>query len=228
MKRNYLRYVKIVGTMHVSPQSREEVHDTIEECSPDAVALEIDEARLYGVLGGRRSGLMESLTHGAAGLLNYVLATLEWKLGDEFGMSPGEEMAVAYETALQLGISVYLIDQDVRLTLSRLLGAPMREKVLLALESVVGLFGASSIVDEDILSMDGMREILREFKSRYPYLYTVLIEDRNRVMAANLVHIVEELRRRVARPKVVAVVGMGHVEGLSHLLNSWVTVGEHL
>ena len=43
---NSPRYVKLIGTMHVSPRSREEVIRTILEERPHAVAIELDGAFL--------------------------------------------------------------------------------------------------------------------------------------------------------------------------------------
>jgi pheromone shutdown protein TraB len=48
------------------------------------------------------------------------------------------------------------------------------------------------------------------------------VEERNEIMARNLKAIVDELKRRgVKKPKVVAVVGLGHKKGIEKLLNSY-------
>ncbi|HDZ35823.1 MAG TPA: conjugal transfer protein TraB [Thermococcus sp.] len=217
---SYLRYVKVIGTMHVSPKSREEVIRTILEERPHAVAIELDRARFLAMNANRKMALEEALRLGKRGLINYVLAKVEEKLGKEFGMKPGEEMRAAISAAQTLGVPLYLIDEDINLILAKIAAAPPREKFLMALESLgvflpLGAYGSPSDV------MGDYKVMMMQFKRRYPYLYRVLVEERNEVMARNLISIVDSLKARgVKRPKVVAVVGLGHKPGIEHLLNS--------
>jgi len=217
---SYLRYVKVIGTMHVSPKSREEVIRTILEERPHAVAIELDRARFLAMNANRKMALEEALRLGKRGLINYVLAKVEEKLGEEFGMKPGEEMRAAISAAQTLGVPLYLIDEDINLILAKIAAAPPREKFLMALESLgvflpLGAYGSPSDV------MGDYKVMMMQFKRRYPYLYRVLVEERNEVMARNLISIVDSLKARgVKRPKVVAVVGLGHKPGIEHLLNS--------
>jgi len=220
---SYLRYVRVIGTMHVSPRSREEVMREIEKIRPNVVALELDPLRFQGILSGKKAELRESLALGRAGLVSYLLTKFEEKLGEEFGMSPGGEMLAAIESARTLGVPVALIDEDIRLIMSKILQAPAREKLFLALEGSIffipGL-GGEVATDSDVLA--SYEDMMHEFRLRYPYLYHVLVEERNRIMAANIRRIVDDmLRRGVRKPKVVAVVGMGHKKGIERILNSW-------
>ncbi len=64
---SYLRYVRLIGTMHVSPQSREEVIRTILSERPHAVAVELDRARFLAMGEERRLSLEESLRFGRRG-----------------------------------------------------------------------------------------------------------------------------------------------------------------
>ncbi|WP_297091814.1 TraB/GumN family protein [Thermococcus sp.] len=215
---SYLRYVKLIGTMHVSPKSREEVIRTILTERPHAVAIELDRARFLAMNENRRLTLEESLRFGRKGVINYALAKVEEKLGEEFGMKPGEEMKAAISAAQTLGVPLYLIDEDINLILSKILAAPVREKLLMALEAL-GLFlpvGGGHTSDP----MAEYRVMMVQFRRRYPYLYRVLVEERNEVMARNLISIVENLKLRgVKRPRVIAVVGLGHKPGIEHLLD---------
>jgi len=215
---NYLRYVKLIGTMHVSPRSREEVIRTILGERPHAVAIELDRARFLGMERNVELTLEDSLRMGRAGLINYALAKVEEKLGETFGMAPGEEMKAAIESAKLLGIPLYLIDEDINVILSKIASAPFREKLLMALEglSVFLPLGKAEVGDP----MEEYRTMMVEFRRRYPYLYRVLVEERNEVMARNLIAIVDSLLARgVKRPKVIAVVGLGHKPGIERILN---------
>jgi pheromone shutdown protein TraB len=219
---SYLRYVKLIGTMHVSPKSRDEVLRTILSEKPHAIAVELDRARFMAMTGGEKRGLSleESLKYGRKGLVNYLLAKLEEKLGEEFGMAPGGEMMAAVEASRLLGVPLYLIDEDINLILGRILAAPFREKALLALESLAVLLplGAGRGTEEDL--MGEYRVMMLQFRRRYPYLYRALVTERNEVMARNLISIVDSLLAAgIKRPRVVAVVGLGHRNGIEHILD---------
>ena len=214
---NYLRYVKIVGTMHVSPKSREEVARTIISERPHAVAIELDRARFLAMETNVELTLKDSLRLGRRGVINYALAKVEEKLGEAFGMSPGEEMRTAIDVSRSLGIPLYLIDEDINLILAKIASAPLREKILMALEglSVFLPRGRTELADP----MEEYRWMMLEFRRRYPYLYRVLVEERNEIMARNLMAIVNSLLSAgVKKPKVVAVVGLGHKPGIERLL----------
>ncbi len=213
---NYLRYVKLIGTMHVSPRSREEVIRTILEERPHAVAVELDRARFLAMQRNVELTLEDSLRMGKAGLINYALAKVEEKLGETFGMAPGEEMKAAIESAKLLGIPVYLIDEDISVILAKIASAPLREKLLMALEGL-SVFLPLGKAEGDVL--EEYRTMMVEFRRRYPYLYRVLVEERNEVMARNLMAMVDSLLAREKRPRVIAVVGLGHKPGIERILN---------
>ncbi|NJF24386.1 TraB domain-containing protein [Thermococcus sp. Bubb.Bath] len=220
---SYLKYVTLIGTMHVSPRSREEVLETIERERPTAVAVELDPLRFRGITSGVKAGLKESLQFGRSGLVSYLLTKFEERLGEEFGMAPGGEMLAAIEAAGRLGVPLILIDEDIRMIMSKILAAPIRERLLLALEGLSFFFpGVGSAAAEELGDpVESYREMTLEFRNRYPYLYRVLVKERNAVMARNLISAVDEFRMRgIKRPRIVAVVGLGHREGIAHLLDS--------
>ncbi len=216
---SYLRYVKVIGTMHVSPESRREVMETILRERPSAVAIELDRLRFHSLNASVKPELKEALRLGRGGLVQYVLAKVEEKLGEEFGMMPGGEMRGAVEAAALLGVPLYLIDEDIRLITSKLLAAPLREKLFLLLEALA-VFLPIGAVSEEGNPMEDFKLMMTRFKLRYPYLFHVLVEERNEVMARNLMRIVDELLTREAKPRVIAVVGLGHKSGIERILNS--------
>ncbi|MDV3104320.1 TraB domain-containing protein [Thermococcus waiotapuensis] len=217
---NYLRYVKVIGTMHVSPLSREEVVSAIKKERPTAVAVELDPLRLHSLLSGERADFVTSLKLGRGGLVGYLLTKFEEILGREFGMEPGGEMIAAVKAAREMGIPLYLIDEDIRTILTKILAAPRREKLLLLLEGFSVFLPRVDGAETLASPMEDYRWMTLEFRRRYPYLYRVLVEERNAIMARNLVSIVRNLLAVTRKPKVVAVVGLGHREGIERLLNS--------
>ncbi|RLF78000.1 conjugal transfer protein TraB [Thermococci archaeon] len=217
---NCLRYVKLIGTMHVSPRSRDEVREKILKERPSAIAIELDRNRFYAMQNPQRVNLGDALRSGRRGLLQYVLFKVEERLGEEFGMVPGGEMREAITLAQIFNIPLALIDEDINLITMKLLKAPFREKLFLLLESLaVFLSFAPSKESSDI--MEDYKPMMVAFKRRYPYLFHVLVEERNEIMARNLRGIVMDLKARgIKKPKVVAVVGLGHKKGIERILNS--------
>jgi len=214
---NYLRYVKLIGTMHVSPRSREEVLRTILSERPTAVAVELDRARFLAMERELKFTLGDALSLGRRGLINYALAKVEEKLGESFGMAPGEEMKAAIEAAKVLGVPLYLIDEDINVILEKLSRTPLREKILMTLEglSVFMPFGKAELGDP----LEEYHWMMLEFRRRYPYLYRVLVEERNKIMANNLRAVVDSLfTSGVKKPRIIAVVGLGHKPGIERLL----------
>ncbi|USS40435.1 TraB/GumN family protein [Thermococcus aggregans] len=219
---SYLRYVKIIGTMHVSPKSRSEVRELILKEKPDAVAIELDMGRFYALQSPKRMTFQEALKLGRKALLGYLLMKVEEKIGEEFGMKPGEEMLEAIHTASLLGVPLYLIDEDIQSIMGKLLKAPLREKILLLLESSLVFLPIAPEGESPEDIMESYKLMMHRFRLRYPYLFKVLVEDRNKTMARNLKAIVDGLKMKgVKKPKVIAVVGLGHKKGIERLLNSY-------
>lgn len=219
---SYLRYVKIIGTMHVSPRSREEVRQLILKENPDAIAIELDKQRFYALKSSKKLTLQEALKLGRKALLAYILMKVEEKIGEEFGMKPGGEMEEAIQMAGFLRTPLYLIDEDIQIIMGKLLKAPFREKLLLLIESALVFFPIAPIEGESENIMESYKIMMYRFKTRYPYLFKVLVEERNEIMAKHLKFIVDELKKAgIKKPKVIAVVGLGHKKGIEKILNSY-------
>ena len=217
---SYLRYVKVIGTMHVSPESKERVRKTILKEKPHAIAIELDKRRFYAIQNPQKMSFEDAVKYGRRGIIQYILTKVEEKLGKEFGMMPGGEMMEAITLAGLLGIPLYLIDEDINVITMKILKAPFREKMLLILESLAVFLPLPRKGEERDLLKD-FKIMMIQFKRRYPYLYRVLLEERNEIMGRNLMAIVDSLKAKgIKKPKVIAVVGLGHKKGVERILNS--------
>lgn len=194
---SYLRYVKIIGTVHVSPESVREVRETIIREKPDAIALELDYPRLLALLRRERLTLPQALKLGKMGIFGFILQELEMFFGRSFGESPGEEMIEAYKAAASLGIPVYLIDKPVNETLAGMLSSPPIEKLRFGIEVLASLLpGKLKELDYSYL--------MKEFREKFPHMYKVLVEERNLYMAINLMRIVDSLLEKKKKVKYLA------------------------
>ena len=109
-----------------------------------------------------------------------------------------------------VGADVWLADRDIRTTLSRAwhsMGWWTRIKLLSQL--LVSMGQTEDITEEEIERMkqqDVLESLLSEVGRSMPMLKTILIDERDRYLAAKI--------RQAPGRKIVAVVGAGHVPGI--------------
>ncbi len=221
--------VVIIGTSHIASESLREIKKTFESFKPEVVAVELDIKRLHA-LNSKQPQKMSFSAVRRIGFKGFLFAVLgryaQQKLGSAVGVSPGSEMKLAVDLAYKNGAVVALIDQDIEITLKRFSKAlTWRERFRFfadILKSVfrrkkavsdLGLKGKTfdlSKVPEDEL----VRKLIRQFKRRYPNIYKVLVDDRNKVMASNIVRLMHDFPDK----RVLVVVGAGHEFDLLNLV----------
>jgi pheromone shutdown-related protein TraB len=221
----------IVGTSHIAFQSVDEIQQTFEQVQPDIIALELDYKRMYSLTHKPKKRGPSILMITRIGLQGFLFSVIgqyvQKKLGDRVGIQPGSEMLTGLNLARQHTIPVALIDQDIEITMRRLSKAiGWRERFRIFKDIVTGaLFGKKEMQELGIESIDLARvpepgvvdKLIGELERRYPALYRVLVEERNRVMARNL----GMLMMRNPGKKILAVVGAGHEDELRELVQHY-------
>lgn len=209
----------IVGTAHVSEKSVQEVVSTIEEKKPDIVAVELCPARYRSLTGQEEEKeikISELLSGGKLYffLVQWFLAYIQKKIGDEMGVKPGSEMLAAIEAAKRTGARVALVDRDVGITIQRFWSAMgFLDKIRLIGSLIPAAFGwgEEEIDIDSITEQDVVSQMISEFRKISPAAANVLVDERDAYLARNL-HLLSKQGR------VLAVVGAGHKEGiLKHL-----------
>jgi pheromone shutdown-related protein TraB len=203
----------VVGTAHVSKKSIEEVEEVILTEKPDAVAVELDRKRYLDLVKKKRAeiSLVDVIKRGEAHLLLFqlLLSYFQRKIGEKFGVKPGEEMLKAIECAKRVNADVLLIDRDITITFKRFWASlSVFEKLKLLFSLIKGLFSESDVDVEKILEEDVLTSLVSEFQKISPNAARVLIEERDAFMAANI------LKASSNYKKIVAVVGAGHKKGM--------------
>lgn len=211
----------LVGTAHVSDKSVAEVSQVIEREKPDIVAVELDGAR-YKALKGEEEvkdiNIKEMLTGGKfyQFLLHWLLAYIQKKIGSDTGVKPGAEMLSAIELAESSGARVALIDRDIQITLGRFWNLMSFFEKLKLFGSLVGAtmgFGTKDIDIDTVTNEDVVTQLIGELRTMAPSAASVLLDERNAIMAKNLLDVSKE-------GTVVAVIGAGHREGIQNYLNN--------
>jgi pheromone shutdown-related protein TraB len=169
--------------------------------------------------------LFRVIREGKTGLVaaNLAMAAYQRRLAEQMGVEPGAELKIASIRAAEKNIALDLIDRDVGITLKRAwsrLGWWKRSQLIAGL-------GGSLIVDEkveehDIEKLkegDLLESSFGEFAAQTPELFDAIIAERDRFMAAKLRAFSSNQGRD--KKQVLAVVGAGHLKGLTeHLRDS--------
>lgn len=222
VERDGVRYT-LLGTAHVSQASVDAVREAIASGRFDAVAVELDEARLQALSDTdsmAKLDLVQVIRTGKTAMFaaNLALAAYQRRLAEQLGVEPGAELKRAVLEARARDMPVHLIDRDVGLTFKRAsarLGFWGRAKLGGGL--LAGLLADDEVAAEDIEKLkqgDMLEASFNEFASESPAVYETVIAERDRYMAARLREIREDSNQDGSR-EVLAVVGAGHLQGLA-------------
>ena len=215
------REVFLVGTAHVSPQSVRDTKEAIEALEPDTVCVELCPARyenLENQDSWRKLDIFQVIREGKAALLlsSFLMHSFQRRLAQRFGIEPGAEMREAIARARERGARLELIDRDIQISLKRTwasLGFWQRTKVM-------GQLAGSALVGDDLKEEDieklrdsgNLTDLMSALAEALPGVKGTLIDERDAYMAEKL--------RQSAGPRTVAVVGAGHLPGITGLADS--------
>ena len=218
--------LRLLGTAHIATSSVEAVRQQIAEYQPDIVAVELCKSRYEALISDRRldkEGLLKVIKEGKAPmvLMQSMLSAEQRKLGINEGQQPGAELLAAVEAAKEVGCEVALVDRDIQTTLRRAWKRmKFREKwrlltSLLDEEEEEDLDVNELLQDSDLLS-----SMMEELKGFSPGAGEVLIDERDTYIASKISGLGEERR-------VLAVLGAGHLNGVSSKLSGGMSSIEH-
>ena len=216
----------IIGTAHVSRTSTEAVRKLASTGDFDAIAVELCQAR-YDALTAERKwtdlDLYKVIREGKAGLVlaNLALSAYQRRIAEQFGIEPGAELRAATVAAKKRDLPLQLVDRDLATTLRRSYASvPWYKRLYLMSGLALGMVSSEDIDEASIEKLkegDILESTFTEFAKQSPELFETLIAERDRYMAARL----RQENSGASGRKVLAVIGAGHMEGLSsHLENS--------
>ncbi len=213
--------IYLLGTSHISPTSKNSVIEFIAQNNPEAIAVELDINRLksmfskkkrkFGWRDFRKLGIKKSL-------VILVGQYIQQKLGKRTGMMPGDEMKTSVLIGRKLKKPVFLIDQDIQITLNRLVKKfSAREKWRMFADIIKAFFGIGEKMQFNLAEVPSYKSInflMKKLKKRYPSVYRILITERNTIIAKNL----KTAAYHIQKGKILTVLGAGHVTGVKELL----------
>jgi len=212
--------VVFVPVIHTNPESVELARHTVLDVKPDVVAVELDRMRYHQLSNPEQYENIEPDTssgHSVNDLLNQI-AILEKNLGQETGAKVGTEMMAAIEAGREVEAKIALVDRPMDKTAQALAQVPLDEIYRLAdlipeAHEDIEEGEAGNLMD--FLKEDGaVNDLLRNFRKEFPVLASVLIEQRDEFIAEAIRSILSDVEG-----KIVAVLGAGHIEGVTAQLN---------
>lgn len=208
--------IYVVGTAHISQKSVEEVQAVIDAVKPDTICVELCETRYKAITDDQVWKKLDIFTVIKQGKVLYLLAHLalsamQRRMGEELGVKPGAEMLAAMEKAKEYDARLVLADRDVQITLKRTWRSLSFKDKISVMGGLVGsLFHTEKLSAEDIEKIKEKEELtnmMETFAEALPSVKGPLIDERD----AYLISSIEEAPGQT----IVAVVGAGHVKGMT-------------
>jgi pheromone shutdown protein TraB len=209
-----LERIVFVSVIHTDLESVNKARRVVRETRPEVVAVELDHDRYNQLMKRLENQEIHDPSSGdMAQDLMQQLAILEKSLGDITGSNVGDEMMAAIEEGRSIGAKIALVDRPISATVQAMMQVSVEE-----IYKLTGMLpDATKDIEEggacDLLSMlkeDGaVDDIMSQFKSEFPGLAHVLIEQRDQYVANALHFILNDVQG-----KIVAVLGAGHIQGV--------------
>ena len=209
--------IVFVSVIHTDIESVEEARRVVRETKPEVVAVELDHDRYQQLMNPPEEG--EIVAPGAEDMaqdLMLQLAILEKSLGKITGSDVGDEMLAAIEEGRAIGAKIALVDRPMIATVQAMMQVPVDEMYRLT-----GMLpDATKEIEEggasDLLAMlkeDGaVDDLMEQFRSEFPGLANVLIEQRDQYVAKALHFILNDVEGGI-------VLGAGHIQGVKTALD---------
>lgn len=210
--------VVFVSVIHTDLDSVKEARRVVRHTKPDVVAVELDHERYQLLTNPPEKEDTIPFSGDAAQDLMQQLAMLEKSLGEITGSDVGDEMLAAIEEGRAVEAKIALVDRPMSATIQAMMKVPMDE-----LYRLTGMLpDATKDIEEggasDLLAMlkeDGaVDDLMDQFRTEFPRLAEVLIEQRDQYVAKALQSILNDVEG-----KIVVVLGAGHIQGVKSALS---------
>lgn len=197
---DYNENIELIGTAHFTKRSINEAYEIIRSLKPMNVALELDWGR-YTHLNAACTGCPRR--DSCKGICEFIGAT------DALG---------------NVDANIWLIDmteQEIRQRIRSRMGAFKNPRIGLTMHHTLGedpvqlweLGYKEKVIDYSERQM----EILRRSQ---PWVWRVLIDERNALMAARLAWVASKKLEKNKESKIPAFIGAAHVKGIKELLSN--------
>jgi len=210
------REIFLIGTAHISKASVEEVKSLIETEKPDTVCIELCQARYQAITETDRwknTDIAKIIRERKAPLLlaNLIMSSYQKKLAKKFNIQPGQEMKQAIDSAKVVGAEICLADRDLQVTMLRLWRSTnFFGKLKILFQFMLGILMDEELTEEEMEKMkskDMLSAALDELSTAFPQIKSIVIDERDQYLAQKI--------KSAPGEKIVAVLGAGHIPGIT-------------
>jgi pheromone shutdown protein TraB len=205
--------ITIIGTGHVFDLSQA-ILKIFDEKQPEIICIELDKQRFNALMLKKTDPEKYKEAGRNLPFLYKLLARFQDGMAKEYGVTAGEEMITAVNYAQSHQLPLAFIDMNAQHLFSRMLRTmSFSEKIKVMLSGFGGLFVNKKRVEKELSKIENdFDKYIEEIGKKLPTVKRVLIDERNEYMVNQLSMANEQYGR------VIAVVGDGHIPGLSKLL----------
>jgi pheromone shutdown protein TraB len=207
--------ITLIGTGHVFNLSQA-LLNIFEDKQPDILCVELDKQRYNALQIKQQDPEKYKESQKNLPVIYKMLSRFQDGMAKEYGVTAGEEMLTTINFAKTHQLPIAFIDMNAQHLFKKMLKSmSFSEKFKLLFSGVGGLFVSKKRVESELEKIEkDFDQIIGKIGKKFPTIKRVLIDERNMYMVQQLVSAGEQYG------KVVAVVGDGHIPGLSTLLNN--------
>ena len=203
----------LIGTGHVFNLSQG-LLNIFDEKQPEILCVELDKQRYDALMAKHANPEGYKNMRRDVPIIYKLLSRFQDGMAKEYGVVAGEEMLTTINYAKSHQLPVAFIDMNAQRLFSRMLKSmSFSERIKLLFSGFAGFFINKKRVEKEIGKIEkNFDKYLDEIGNKFPTIKRVLIDERNQYMAKQLETANEKYER------IVAVVGDGHIPGLSEIL----------
>jgi len=205
--------ITLIGTGHVFDLSSA-ILRIFDEKNPEVICVELD-AQRYNALMMKNSDPEKYKANSKNLPIVYkLLARFQDSMAEKYGVTAGEEMLTAINYAGSHQLPIEFIDMNAQVIFTKMLKSmKFSERIKLFLTGIGGFFISKGRVEKELNKFeDDLDKYIAEIGEKFPTIKRALIDERNEYMAQKLVDTNQRFKN------VLALVGDGHIPGLTKLL----------
>ena len=219
--------IYLVKTAHVSKNSVEDVMECVNEVNPDAIAIELDEARYKSLTDKekwRETDIVKIIKDGQVGflLVNVILSSFQRRMAKSMDSNTGAEMMKGIELAKENNLELVLADRPIKTTFSRIwMKLGVWEKAKLLTSIITSVFDNEEISEEELAALkqaDALEAALSEVGKEFPMVKKVLVDERDAFLCQKI--------KNAKGKKIVAIIGAAHAKGIERNLDNDIDLNE--
>jgi len=203
----------LIGTGHVFNLSQQ-LLQIFDEKKPDIICVELDKQRYHALLAKKTNPGAYKEYEKRVPFIYKLLSRFQEGMAKEYGVVAGQEMLTAISFAHNNQLPMAFIDMNAQSLFKKMLKKmSWSEKIKLIFSGIGGFFVSKKRVEKELKKIENdFDSYVEKIGGRFPTIKQILVDERNHFMAQQLAQAHEQYG------KIIAIVGDGHIPGLSMLL----------